>query len=172
MEIDLGHSGDRETFSFAENLEVPGREGEDSAGRLAVEVVSTRTGSRYLLQGDIGFEFSVECDRCLEEYDFRLETSFSLVARRSVGQGAGEDFEDEDYVVLGESEEYGFDLYPYVREAVLLELPIRYLCREDCSGICPSCGKNLNEGPCSCRREDRDPRWSPLEKLLKDEKKE
>lgn len=171
MEIDLGHSGDRETFSFEESLDVPGPE-EDLAGRLEVEVRSTRAGSRYLLEGDVGFSLRVGCDRCLEEYDFRLETAFSLIARKGGRNGVPEGIEGEDYVILGDAEEYGFDIFPFVREAVFLDLPIRYLCGEQCRGICPVCGRNLNEGTCSCSEEKRDSRWSPLGKLLNDEKKD
>lgn len=47
-----------------------------------------------------------------------------------------------------------------------LELPQRYLCREDCRGLCPTCGKNLNEGPCGCREDNGDPRMDVLRRLL------
>jgi uncharacterized protein len=58
------------------------------------------------------------------------------------------------------------DLEPVVNEAVLLEEPLRALCRPDCKGICPTCGKDLNEGPCGCTDEEVDPRLEPLKKLL------
>ncbi len=58
------------------------------------------------------------------------------------------------------------DLEPMVNEAVLLEEPLRALCRPDCAGICPTCGKDLNEGPCGCTDDEVDPRLEPLKKLL------
>ncbi|MDA8344028.1 MAG: DUF177 domain-containing protein [Thermaerobacter sp.] len=58
------------------------------------------------------------------------------------------------------------DVKPMVSEAVLLEEPLRVLCRPECAGICPSCGKDLNDGPCECTAEEVDPRLKPLKKLL------
>lgn len=168
MEIDLGHSCDKETFSFVERLGMPGAGEDDLEGRIEVEARSTRAGNRYLLEGDVSLRLRVGCDRCLEEFDFLLDTSFSLIAQRGGESGLPEGVEGEDYLVIGEAEEYGLDIFPFVREAVFLEIPIRYLCSEECLGICPVCGRNLNEGPCSCGKEKKDPRWSPLEKLLKE----
>ena len=56
------------------------------------------------------------------------------------------------------------DLAPLVRDSVVLELPGAPLCREDCAGLCPQCGANLNEGPCGCVA-PRDPRWANLDVL-------
>ena len=55
------------------------------------------------------------------------------------------------------------------REAVVLEMPIKYLCADSCAGICPGCGADLNEGACGCGDKPADPRWGPLKKLLKEE---
>jgi uncharacterized protein len=57
------------------------------------------------------------------------------------------------------------DLEPMVRELVLMELPAAPLCRVDCAGLCPTCGADLNEGPCGCDAETRDPRWAALDAL-------
>jgi uncharacterized protein len=57
------------------------------------------------------------------------------------------------------------DLRPLVRDALVLELPIAPLCAEDCAGICPHCGADRNESPCSCRTDEPDPRWAALRSL-------
>ncbi|MRR10305.1 DUF177 domain-containing protein, partial [bacterium] len=57
------------------------------------------------------------------------------------------------------------DLWPELREAVLLALPLKPLCREDCRGICPACGRDLNEGSCGCREDRGDHRWDKLREL-------
>jgi uncharacterized protein len=57
------------------------------------------------------------------------------------------------------------DLEPVVREAVMLELPIAPVCREDCKGLCPTCGVNRNDTSCNCDNEVKDPRWSALDTL-------
>ena len=68
---------------------------------------------------------------------------------------------DEDAYPLVDDE---LDLEPLVRDAVLLELPLAPLCREDCAGLCPQCGANRNEGACGCAA-PRDPRWATLDVL-------
>ena len=61
-----------------------------------------------------------------------------------------------------------FDLEGLATEDVLLYLPSKFLCREDCKGICPTCGKDLNDGPCGCKKEI-DPRLAALTQLLEDD---
>jgi uncharacterized protein len=63
---------------------------------------------------------------------------------------------------VGFYEDPGLELADVVREQILMELPMRSICRSDCRGICPSCGKNRNLEACLCRNEFTDPRWEPL----------
>ena len=85
--------------------------------------------------------------------------------RLESGQVPG-DVEEDDLVLLTESEAAGYDILPHVREAVILELPMRYLCSEECKGLCARCGANLNRGRCACGESEDDERWAPLKKLL------
>jgi uncharacterized protein len=78
---------------------------------------------------------------------------------RGDGEAPGED--EETYPLVGEH----LDLRPLVRDALLLELPIAPLCRDDCRGLCPTCGADLNEGTCACEDPTSDPRWSVLDRL-------
>jgi uncharacterized protein len=83
---------------------------------------------------------------------------------------------EEEY--LSEAEEGAFtidenqeiDLSEAVRQYMLLALPMKPLCREECAGLCPSCGHNLNLGPCGCPPSDIDPRFAPLTRLALDGK--
>ena len=70
--------------------------------------------------------------------------------------------EDEETYPLGVDH---LDLKPLVRDALLLELPIAPLCRADCQGLCPTCGADLNRGPCGCAEQSGDARWSVLDAL-------
>ena len=167
MELDLGHSEDRDSFTFEGEFPVRGPEGEDMPCRASVSAETTRTGSRYLLEGGIEAVVRSECSRCLKSFDYKVVARFELVLQRGGGIPGG--VEEEDFVLLSEAQEYDFDIFPSVREAVVLELPMKYLCRDDCAGICPRCGKDLNEGPCECGEEEADSRWGPLKKLLKEE---
>ena len=67
---------------------------------------------------------------------------------RSDGEEPPEDIEEDEYEVMGEDNT--IELLPLIQTALLLELPYLPLCREDCAGICPDCGTNLNEGTCDC----------------------
>jgi uncharacterized protein len=94
-----------------------------------------------------------ECRRCLGGASGTLRSEVrELFEERSSG--------DETYPLDGDQ----LDLEPLARDAVLLELPQAPLCREDCMGLCPACGADLNEGPCGCPTE-RDPRWGVLDTL-------
>lgn len=167
MGLDLGHSDNRETFSFEEEFPSRGPEGEDIPCRVAVTVESTRTGRRYLLEGRIETTVSGDCSRCLKAFDFRIDAEFSMILQR--GGRVPEGSEGDDFVLLNEAQEFDFDIFPVVHEAVVLEMPIKYLCADSCAGICSGCGADLNEGACSCDEKSSDPRWGPLKKLLKEE---
>ncbi len=77
---------------------------------------------------------------------------------------AGSDETDDRDVQVLDARSYEIDLRPSVREQWLLNVPSYAVCREDCKGICPTCGKDLNEGPCECPPA-RDSRWEALRKV-------
>lgn len=168
MELDLAHIAERETVSFEEKFRIPspGDEEMECVTKVAADV--TRTGSRYLMRAGIDCTVRTGCSRCLELFDHRFSTGFDLVFQRGENVEVPEGVEDDAFILLTQESEYSFDIFPRVREAVLLELPIRYLCRNDCAGICQGCGRNLNTGSCGCENEEGDPRWGPLKNLLKD----
>jgi uncharacterized protein len=77
-----------------------------------------------------------------------------------------ESVEEDDFVTIPVAGEGIYDLFPRVREALILEIPIKLLCREDCKGVCRTCGANLNSGDCGCSSEAGDPRWGALKNFL------
>ncbi|MBN1885910.1 MAG: DUF177 domain-containing protein [Candidatus Krumholzibacteriota bacterium] len=166
MELDLGHSADRDGFSFRETFTLPTEEGGEALCAVAVEGTSSRTGSRYYVDAAVTGTLTVDCSRCLGPYEHPVDVAFRLVLQRGAHDAPPESIEDDDFVFLDERAEYAFDLFPRVREAVILDLPIRFLCDDGCRGLCPACGANLNEGDCGCEREEGDPRWGALRKLL------
>lgn len=120
----------------------------------------------FLLQGRIRYDQTLVCQRCLDPVTETVESGVELLLVRHE-RGAGEEereLEAEDLgVVVVDDEEV--DLDPLLEAEVQLGIPMRVLCREDCQGLCPTCGANWNEGPCGCRRETPDPRWSALASL-------
>ena len=104
------------------------------------------------------FTLHVLCDRCLAPLELPVDRTVSHTVVREVN---GED--DETFLV---AENGCVELEELATNDILPELPQRYLCREDCRGLCPTCGKNLNEGPCGCREDSGDPRMDVLRRLL------
>ena len=110
------------------------------------------------LRAEVSFRYSAPCDRCAAE----TGRSFRFVFVHPVVTELKDDGDDEAV----QAENYAVDLDGLLRDDVLLELPTKYLCREDCRGLCPECGKNLNEGPCNCTVRQADPRLEVLKKLI------
>ena len=109
------------------------------------------------LSAEAVFTLSTRCDRCAVE----LERKFAVPVEHTLVTHLNH--EDNDELILIDN--FRFDLDPLVREDIFLSLPAKLLCREDCKGICPRCGRNLNEGPCSCEK-PVDPRLAVLKQLL------
>jgi uncharacterized protein len=131
---------------------------------VPVDVSFYRLGSDLFFRGRFRGDVSGTCARCLESYPFSLGKEFTFVlkpqrAAASEGELAEEDLSFSFY----EGDEV--DLTPLVREAMLLALPTKPLCREDCRGLCPRCGANRNGAECGCREEWSDPRLEVLRAL-------
>ena len=118
------------------------------------------------LRGHLAVRMESECDRCLGTAGFPIDTDFDLFYRP---EGTGirsaemelEPGETEIAYYSGD----GLELNEILREQVLLALPMQRVCREDCNGICPLCGKDRNEGDCGCTVESTDDRWAALKSL-------
>ena len=115
------------------------------------------------IKGRLETSVEVACARCLDPVVHRVERSFDLLYR-PLGTDAGhEELSVTDAEAeIGYYEGDGLLLEDALREQVLLALPLKTICREDCKGLCPHCGKNLNEMQCGCVDEVEDPRWAAL----------
>ncbi|MBO5906957.1 MAG: DUF177 domain-containing protein [Clostridia bacterium] len=129
----------------------------------------TNTAGYMKMALTLSVEYAAECARCLSpvsgEFTLDLEKT---VAPRNLLSDLDEDRLD-DYAII----EDGFlDIDEQLREQLEMEFPSRFLCREDCLGLCHKCGKNLNEGKCDCDHNEIDPRLEPLRRILEEMKKE
>ena len=106
------------------------------------------------------FDYTTRCDRCFEEIGKHLEFTFTHgLAAKLI------DDENDDYI---ETADYTLELDEVVISDIILNLPSKMLCREDCRGICPDCGKNLNNGDCGCNKTQIDSRLEILKQLIDD----
>jgi uncharacterized protein len=116
------------------------------------------------VSGVLSAPWTGECRRCLKPLSGELRCEVREVYRQRA-EGELPDEDEETYPLVGEQ----LDLQPLVRDALLLELPIAPLCREDCQGLCSRCGADLNDGPCGCEEIAGDPRWGVLDDLRRTE---
>jgi len=139
-----------------------------SEGRA--QLVEERHGKHQVIRdirlgGKLQTTLEMACARCLEPVVQDVKREFELLYR-PLGVDAGR----EELSVTGAEAEIGYYsgegilLEDVLREQVLLAVPLKVICRQDCKGLCPQCGKNLNVGSCSCA-EPEDERWSPLKDL-------
>jgi len=121
---------------------------------------------KVLVEGEIETQVRVECDRCLKAAVLPVKTDFHLeyvTGPDYEALQAAELTEEEMTVSVFDGE--GIDIDEIVREQILLSIPTRVLCSEECKGICSNCGTDLNLGECGCDARDIDPRWETLKKL-------
>ncbi len=160
----LRHVGGRRRVELRDPL-CPGT-GVEAVGLVEGEIELTHGGSSVSARGWLRVPIRLECSRCLVEFVQVLQISVNeecaleqvhtpeaqLIARGKEGQ----------IPILNEED---VDLSELVRQLVAMEVPSRPLCRDDCAGLCPRCGRPLSSGPCPCGEDEIDPRWSALRDL-------
>jgi uncharacterized protein len=128
-----------------------------------------RTSRGVLVESDLSGSVTVDCSRCLKgvttAVTIHLEEEFQPTIDVVKGTFLAV---DEDDTALLIDEHHILDIAEVVRQALLLEIPMHVLCQPDCLGLCPTCGQDLNAGPCGCVPPDTDPRWADLSALLSD----
>ena len=147
--------------------------GDDSKRLIApttVSVVASRRDDKVRFRGNLRTNVEALCDRCLQPLTVPLEVDFETQYAPAGAEAVTEEVaelqaDDLDFAVYeGDS----IDMDELVREQVLLTLPMRLLCREDCKGLCPTCGADLNRETCNCEQKEIDPRWAALAPLKRD----
>ncbi|NIA08880.1 MAG: hypothetical protein GWP10_03715 [Nitrospiraceae bacterium] len=129
------------------------------------EVFLCRVDRDIHLKGKVRASIGLICHRCLEEYIQEVHADFSYVLVPSMLEKEEVAFDTEDMEIsLYDGVE--IQLGEIFREQILLQIPMRHLCKEDCRGICPSCGANLNKEECRCQKKSLDSPFSVLKKLL------
>jgi uncharacterized protein len=121
----------------------------------------------YLLTATYSYQQTLSCQRCLEPLVETVEQPFQLllVPGEQPPDDAEHGLAEEELGVVEVPEEGEVDLRSLLLEQILLNVPMKPLCRDACAGLCPHCGANLNAGDCGCQTEEIDPRWKALEAL-------
>ena len=135
-----------ESYRFTEPLKVVGR--------------VYNNGQSLTLEAEVTGSMATECARCLEELEADVDfTVYELLSQREEGQE-----ETEDIILF---DGYEIELDDIIADHFLMNVSGRYLCSDDCKGLCPNCGTNLNNSECDCDTEYIDPRWQALADILK-----
>lgn len=114
----------------------------------------TNHSGLILLSGSVVPNLRVCCARCGSEYLYNTPVALNAKITDKLAN------EDEDEFII--MQDFAIDIEDIVRTALILELPTRFLCKEDCKGLCVKCGANLNESTCNCETRERDSRWDVL----------
>ena len=128
---------------------------------LEVRLEAQEAGPDVVVRGRLrGGGFELPCRRCLEPVEVELDEDFGRLYK--AGDLLDQE-ESEDVLALPDGAE--LDLAAPIREQVMVAVPRFVICREDCQGLCPQCGTNLNESECECTTDELDERWAPLRQL-------
>ena len=151
---DLKEIGGRKQLSLElefHNLKFVNREIEiEKPIELELEIFNTRDS--FVVEGKLKAELILSCSRCLQKYNSPVELDISEDVLKS-------EMEDEEELYLDE----------IVMDNIILSLPMKPLCSDNCKGICPECGQDLNEGECDCEVEALDPRLAKLKDFYNNE---
>lgn len=164
MKIELRSLKDEKNFlDLEESPDSLGLEAErmQFSSPVVLKLMVLKSGENYLGEGEVKTEVGFECSRCLKKYIQAVKSEIKFLLKEEKEQMILESEEGEDQIQSGSF----FNLDDLVRENLILSLPLKPLCSEDCKGLCPICGVNLNLSTCECKREAIDPRWEKLKKL-------
>ncbi|HEY6839070.1 MAG TPA: DUF177 domain-containing protein [Geobacteraceae bacterium] len=138
----------------------------DFLAPVRLEVTITREYDHIRVQGQVGTAVRLSCSRCLADYETDISSAFTIFYTPTSGELLDEEIEltEEDLVSAGyEGDE--IDLAPVVAEQIIMAIPLKPLCKEECLGLCSNCGADLNVAPCECERAAVNLKFSALQNL-------
>ena len=132
-------------------------------GRIECTVSSDKTSTGYRIYGNVLCNNEFSCDRCLIEYKIKINTSFNTILTNNKDIVRDK---NTDVIMFTISDDF-VDLSGILHDIIEIEKPIKRLCSDDCKGICPSCGLDLNHSDCSCKDNSSNNELNKLNDLIK-----
>src|SRR5882724_3974051 len=169
MKIDVSHLDERKEIN-RQYKEFDLQDDDLTVSRQPdLQLVLQRQSDGVHATGNVKAGIEVLCDRCLATVTVDIDSDFDLVymplSAASIAPGEHEIVEEHDFDIAyydeGESGQV-IDVDALVREQIELGMPVHLLCNEECKGLCPTCGVDLNKGTCDCSSQAHDPRWDAL----------
>lgn len=167
MELRISGLGDGEhPFEFEVAPEAIGLSSFE--GTITAAGVLQKSAGQYFVNAQVAGRFVGECDRCLAtvQRDIQVPLAIYYITSGDVAATEEEDLEVDVRVI--NPEEHRIVIDDEVRQALMVEVPIKILCSDACRGLCPKCGADRNAGDCGCDTAEIDPRWGKLADLFKD----
>ena len=126
-----------------------------------VLTITNQENKTLFIRGAVDVTLSIPCGRCLEEVPTQI--CFDIDKKLDITEGAlvDDEMEENDYLIGFE-----LDVDKLVYAEILVNWPMKVLCKEDCEGICKVCGANLNKGDCGCQRTELDPRMAAIQDIF------
>ncbi len=139
--------------------------GDGTSSPVRGECRLLRTQAGVLASCDLDTEVELNCSRCDARYRQPLHLEFEEEFVPTIDIHTGLTLEPPEAGAFTIDDHHILDVSEAVRQYALTAIPLKALCSPDCAGLCPTCGKNFNEGPCRCPAEPTDPRWARLRGL-------
>lgn len=156
-----------ETISFDFSVDAKTLQADDETldfvGSIKVHGTATNNGKAILVQGEICTTVNLTCSCCLEPFLLAIQEEFLEEFNEQPQQEYPGEQDEHDYVYY-QGDEIPLDELVY--DHILLALPMRLVCQDDCKGLCVKCGKNLNQAVCNCEDDKIDPRLAVLKQLF------
>ena len=132
-----------------------------SEKRIRINAIVDKFESSFRIKVNVKSELIDQCDKCLEEFSSQFDENGEQIYQLGKGE-----YEDDDIEILPDNTKE-IELNKLINEVFLINRPIQKTCKEDCKGLCPDCGINLNHSTCNCKNERIDPRLEKLKSLIK-----
>lgn len=134
-------------------------------GNVGIAATMEKSGNQLHLRARIETLGKFDCDRCVKLFEKQLTPSYEMhyVAHDS----EAEQFDPSEVQVISPGH-LVIDMTEDVRQTIILSVPLKILCNDNCAGLCPHCAKNLNEGRCDCKDLPVDSRWEGLRRFMND----
>ncbi len=123
--------------------------------------IANRENKQLLIEGNVDMEVVIPCGRCLEEVLTPIHFDIAKELTITEGSAVDEEMDETDYLIGFE-----LDVDKLVYAEILVNWPMKVLCKEDCKGICKVCGMNLNKEACDCQRTELDPRMAAIQDIF------
>ncbi len=158
INIDELLAGEERELEFKENIEIPKVYSKFTSVPVVVKGKISKVGDDFRFEGNVSADLHLVCDSCLTEFSKTIDFPVFGIFKRETD-------DEEDYIISDNV----IDLSSMVLTELLLNFPMRNICREDCKGLCIKCGHNLNISDCGCDRTVRNPEFEKLRSLFDQE---